>query len=148
MDEIPLELATAENIPHTCLYCQREVVQPVLNEDFGPRWSFKFQTDGEGAKEAASQGCVLWKWYIRAYLDKDGWMRKSPYIDGVGRKRSPPDQCYFYIFFENGGYKEEPLQLDEVNMGQVYIYPEGSAQSDHDSFRMIAEEVRLIFHPF
>ena len=54
MDETPLELATAESIPHTCLYCQREVIQPALNEEFGPEWSFKFQTDGERAKEAAS----------------------------------------------------------------------------------------------
>ena len=75
-------------------------------------------------------------------------MRKSPYIGGVGRKRNPLDQCYFYISLENGGSKEESLQLDEVKMGQVYVYPEGSGQSNHGSFRMIAEEGRPIFHPF
>jgi hypothetical protein len=33
-------------------------------------------------------------------------------------------------------------------MGQVYVYPEGSRQSNHGSFRMIAEEGRPIFHSF
>lgn len=131
MSGTQFEPAAADCIPHTCLFCQKEVVRPVWNEDFRVGWSFTFRTNGEEALEAASKGCTLWKWYIRDYLDEWGRYKNPQFI---------PSQVYFYLAFPTDATEEDALQLDQVHMNRGAKYPGGSMTSHRGSFRIIAKE--------
>ena len=77
-----------DRIPHTCVHCQKDTVEPTTEKLWpgsGFDTKYSFQTDGEGALVAAAGGCAFWQWFIRDFLDPESQMLRNP--------RYAPNQC-------------------------------------------------------
>ncbi|CZR70193.1 uncharacterized protein PAC_20094 [Phialocephala subalpina] len=127
-------------IPHTCIYCQEELVEPKSQ----PSWSnspatqarydttFTFKANGTKAQEAAANGCAFWAWFIKDFIDEDGTTRRNSEID--------PNGVYFEATFtdynDGTGYNQYPFQLRSAYMGRNHE----SGWSGHDSLNIVADE--------
>ncbi len=124
-------------IPHTCSYCQEELVEPKSK----PAWraelgrydtDFTFKTDGIRAQEAAANGCAFWDWFIKDFIDEDGTIRRNAKID--------VDGVYFKATFthydDERGYNEYPFPLRSAYMGRYHK----TGSSNHGSLNIAANE--------
>lgn len=125
-------------IPHTCAYCEAELVEP---KSFIYSWDekgkhhtvFKFEASGSRAQEAAADGCLFWEWFIRDYLDDEG-----------KRKRHHEDSGIYFEFtftdYEEGiAYRQYPYPLRRVYASRHH----NSGSSGHGSLKILADEGKL-----
>lgn len=103
-------------VPHTCAYCQKELLDPKSSQqpDGGFHTSFTFATKGPEAFQAAKDGCAFWKWYITDYLDEGSRLVSRLTVNET------PFTCSFTLYGDKNGYKEYPYPLRTVYRNREY----------------------------
>jgi hypothetical protein len=138
MNTLPSTSPSQGCIPHTCVHCQKDIIEPTTEELWhgsGFETRYKFQTDGEGALEAAAGGCAFWQWYVRDFLDSEGRMANPMYV---------PSQCSFDLSFAYPVASDSPLLLKDVYLSRHAEYEDGSMSGGHGIFQVTADQSMFI----
>jgi len=134
--------------PHSCLYCQNEIIEPKSelwwNSTDSFHTDYKFSIDGTAALEAASNGCAFWGWYIRDFLDESRRMENRNYN---------PSQCSFEVGFEDYSKKDYgkmvyPRELSQIHLSRHAEYEGGSMVSSHGTFTIVADRGKSLIPLF
>lgn len=79
-----------ERIPHTCAYCQEELIElkesaPLFDEEkwkYYTEFKYNFKASASRAQEAATNGCAFWDWFIRDSLDDEDY--RDRHVEDAG----------------------------------------------------------------
>ncbi|KAL2063244.1 hypothetical protein VTL71DRAFT_5049 [Oculimacula yallundae] len=115
-----------ESIPHTCAYCQEELIEPKWN---GNSISHTFQASPSRTHEAAANGCAFWAWLTRDYVDE---------TRTIVRHRSDTGVSFGVQFPIHEGKPDQrsPFPLNEANATRIYA----SGSRGHGKLVVLADE--------